>query len=61
VTTPTRGSPHVTLEELDADSVVVRVAATPARAGDGPQLAAEVLEAVAPLTQHDDAVPTGAA
>jgi hypothetical protein len=23
--------------------------------------AAEVLEAVAPLTQHDDAVPTGAA
>ena len=52
VSTPTRGSPRVTLEELDGDEVVVRVAATPQYPQDGPQLAGEVLDAMAPLTAH---------
>jgi small conductance mechanosensitive channel len=49
VNTPIRGSPRVTLEELDGDEVVVRIAATPERPMDGPQLASEVLSAVAQL------------
>ena len=48
IETPMRGAPRVTLEELDADEVVVRVSATPLRPGDGPTLATEVLEAIAP-------------
>jgi small conductance mechanosensitive channel len=45
--TPVRDSPHVTLEELDGDEVVVRIQAVPERAEDGPRLAGEVLTAVA--------------
>jgi small-conductance mechanosensitive channel len=52
VTTPIRGEPRVTLEELDGDEIVVRIAATPERAADGPQLASEVLTAVAPETRR---------
>jgi hypothetical protein len=36
----------VTLEEVDGDSLVVRIAATPARPSDGPRLAGEVLSTV---------------
>lgn len=43
---PTRYPPHVELEEVDGDSVVLRVTATPLRSGDGSQLAEEVLEAL---------------
>jgi small-conductance mechanosensitive channel len=50
IKTAMRGSPRVTLEELDADQLVVRVAATPVRPSDGPDLATEVLEAIAPYT-----------
>jgi small-conductance mechanosensitive channel len=46
VRTPMRDTPRITLEELDGDEVVVRIAATPERPSDGPQLAGEVLEAV---------------
>lgn len=49
--TPIRGEPRVTLEELDGDEIVVRIAATPERAADGPKLASEVLTAVAPETR----------
>jgi small conductance mechanosensitive channel len=45
--TPVRGEPHVTLEELDGDEVVVRIQAVPEQATDGPRLASEVLSAVA--------------
>jgi small conductance mechanosensitive channel len=45
--TPVRGEPHVTLEELDGDEVVVRIQAVPEKASDGPRLASEVLSAVA--------------
>src|SRR5215208_6363078 len=47
VDTPIRGEPRITLEELDGDEIVVRIAATPERAADGPKLATEVLTAVA--------------
>ena len=52
VQTPTRGEPRITLEELDGDEVVVRIAAVPERASDGPQLASEVLAAIAPETRR---------
>ena len=50
ITVPIRGEPRITLEEIDGDEVVVRVAATPERLSDGPALASEVLNAIAPVT-----------
>jgi small conductance mechanosensitive channel len=46
ITVPTRTKPSVSLEELDADGVVLRVSATPLRPEDGSRLADEVLEAL---------------
>jgi small conductance mechanosensitive channel len=46
ISTPMRYPPHIQLEELDHDEVVVRIVATPERPSDGAQLAAEVLAAV---------------
>lgn len=46
ITTPTRYPPHISLEELDGDEVVVRITATPETPSDGPRLASEVLTAV---------------
>jgi small conductance mechanosensitive channel len=43
---PTRYPPHVALEEIDGDEVVLRIEATPESPTDGAQLAAEVLQAV---------------
>jgi small conductance mechanosensitive channel len=47
VNVATKGPPHVALEEVDRDEVVVRVRATPARPDDGGRLAHDVLKAVA--------------
>jgi len=46
ITVPTRHPPHIALEELDRDEVVVRIMATPASPSDGSRLAAEVLAAI---------------
>ena len=46
ITTPLSGNPRVTLEELDGDEVVVRIAAAPEDPADGPRLAGEVLAAI---------------
>jgi small conductance mechanosensitive channel len=46
ITTPLRGNPRVTLEELNGDEVVVRIAAAPQDPADGPRLAGEVLAAI---------------
>jgi len=46
ITVPMRYAPHVTLEELDRDEIVVRIVATPTRPADGAKLAGEVLSAV---------------
>ncbi|HVS29572.1 MAG TPA: hypothetical protein VHE14_08460, partial [Solirubrobacteraceae bacterium] len=50
VTIPTRSEPHIGLESVDADEVVVRIAATPTNEEDGPRLADEILAAVAGVT-----------
>ncbi|MBS1884190.1 MAG: mechanosensitive ion channel family protein [Actinobacteria bacterium] len=52
ITVPTRYRPSVSLEEIEPDSVILRIDATPLRAEDGSQLAEEVLEA---LARHDTA------
>jgi small conductance mechanosensitive channel len=54
VTVATRSAPHIELEELDADEVVVRVTATPASRADGPQLADEILGAMAEVTRYEN-------
>jgi small conductance mechanosensitive channel len=50
VTVRTRARPHIGLEEVDADEVVVRIAATPESGLDGPKLADEILAAVTKMT-----------
>src|SRR6059058_1014890 len=54
VRTPVRSEPHIALEEVDDDEVVVRVAATPESDADGPRLADEVLAALASVTREGD-------
>ena len=49
---PTRGEPQIVLEELDADEVIVRVKATPELPDDGPKLADQVLDVLAPATRE---------
>ena len=51
VRTPTRSEPHISLEEVDRDEVVVRIAATPLSESDGPKLADEVLAAIGAVTR----------
>lgn len=43
---PGARAPHVELEELDRDELVVRIEVTPMRPADGSKLASEVLAAV---------------
>ena len=52
ITTPIRGEPNISLEEIDADEVVVRIQAIPLSNADGPKLADEVLAAVAAATER---------
>ncbi len=52
ISTPLRPEPHIGLEEVDADEVIVRIAATPAAESDGPRLADEILAAIAPVTRE---------
>jgi small conductance mechanosensitive channel len=54
VTTPVRGDPQITLEELDDEEVVVRISATPEHAADGPALASQVLAAIGLETRRID-------
>jgi small conductance mechanosensitive channel len=61
IRTPVRAEPHVRLEEVDADEVIVRIAATPAAESDGPRLADEILAAIAPVTREGNTEERGAA
>jgi small conductance mechanosensitive channel len=54
VDTPVRTEPHISLEEVDRDEVVVRIAATPVSESDGPKLADEVLAAIAVVTREGE-------
>jgi small conductance mechanosensitive channel len=49
--TPLRDAPRITLEELDGDEVVVRIAATPIEAVEGRHLASELLSIVSRETR----------
>jgi small conductance mechanosensitive channel len=46
---PLRGAPHIGLEEMDGDELVVRIRATPEQPRDGRGLADEILAALAPF------------
>jgi small conductance mechanosensitive channel len=46
ISTPMRYPPHIALEELDRDEVVVRIVAVPQTPTDGARLADEVLSAL---------------
>ncbi|MEA2200886.1 MAG: small conductance mechanosensitive channel [Solirubrobacteraceae bacterium] len=51
IQTPLRDAPRITLEELDGDEVVVRIAATPRVAAQGRHLASELLSVVSRETR----------
>lgn len=61
VNTPVRSEPHIGLEEVDSDEVVVRIAATPEYEQDGPRLADEILHAVASVTRDAQDAPAAPA
>jgi hypothetical protein len=46
ITVPLRYPPHIAVEELDRDDVVVRIVSTPLNPRDGAKLAGEVLAGV---------------
>lgn len=50
VTVPTRDAPHIAVEEVDDEEVIMRVTATPERDEQGPKLADEVLAAIGQVT-----------
>jgi small conductance mechanosensitive channel len=52
VQTPVRGEPHISLEEMDSDEVLMRVTATPEVPADGQRLADEILTAMAKVTRE---------
>jgi len=54
LSTPIRNAPRITLEELDGEEVIVRIAATPQLAADGPDLATELLAIVSRETRAPD-------
>jgi small conductance mechanosensitive channel len=54
---PTRTEPSVSLQEIDGDTVVVRIKATPERAADGAALADEIISAIATVTGEHEAAP----
>jgi small conductance mechanosensitive channel len=53
VSVVTRDPPHIAVEEVDDEEVIMRVTATPERDEDGPRLADEVLAAIGQVTAHD--------
>jgi small-conductance mechanosensitive channel len=55
--TPLRDSPRITLEELDGEEVVVRIAATPRVASQGRHLASELLSIVSRETRSRSEAP----
>ncbi len=55
--TPLRAAPRITLEELDGEEVVVRIAATPRVAAQGRHLASELLSIVSRETRAGASTP----
>jgi small-conductance mechanosensitive channel len=50
VHTPTRSHPHISVEEVDDEEVIMRVFAVPELDRDGPRLADEILAAIGQVT-----------
>ena len=59
IQTPLRDAPRITLEELDEDEVVVRIAATPRVASQGRHLAGELLSVVSRETRSQADMRSG--
>jgi small-conductance mechanosensitive channel len=59
VQTPTRSHPHISVEEVDDEEVVMRVSAVPELDRDGPQLADEILAAIGQVTGRTPASEDG--
>jgi small-conductance mechanosensitive channel len=57
VRTPTRSRPHISVEEVDDEEVIMRIFATPELDRDGPRLADEILAAIGQVTGRDGAGP----
>jgi hypothetical protein len=57
VRVPTRSDPHIALEEVDGEDVVMRVSAVPVNAAEGAELADEVLAALQRVSRDIAAVP----
>jgi small-conductance mechanosensitive channel len=55
--TPLRDAPRITLEELDGEEAVVRIAARPRLASEGRQLASELLRIVSQETRSGETRP----
>lgn len=55
--TPLRDAPRITLEELDGEEAIVRIAATPRVASQGRQVASELLSVVARETRSQAETP----
>jgi small conductance mechanosensitive channel len=53
VRTPTRSRPHISVEEVDDEEVIMRVFAVPELDRDGPRLADENLAAIGQVTGRD--------
>jgi small conductance mechanosensitive channel len=53
VHTPTRARPHISVEEVDDEEVIMRVFAVPELDRDGPRLADEILAAIGRVTGRD--------
>jgi small conductance mechanosensitive channel len=53
VHTPTRSHPHISVEEVDDEEVIMRVNAVPELDRDGPKLADEILAAIGDVTGRD--------
>jgi small conductance mechanosensitive channel len=52
VTVPTRGAPHIAVEEVDDDEVIMRVFARPEFDSDGTALADQITAAIADVTRR---------
>jgi hypothetical protein len=52
---PTRSHPHISVEEVDDEEVIMRVYAVPELDRDGPMLADEILAAIGEVTGRDTA------
>jgi small-conductance mechanosensitive channel len=59
VHTPTRSHPHISVEEVDDEEVIMRVFAVPELDRDGPKLADEILAAIGQVTGRTDAGRSG--